>query len=212
MPPRRLPIILTLCWGGGQTLWLAEDALWVTIVERSQVDTLARFGPERLNVQRENVQRVNVKLSFPGANPQPVLEPFNRLDTHVSYFIGNDPAEWRADVPAWGGVRYRDLYPGVDLIVGAGLAPALDGGQPPGPRLPWRLEARAGADFAAVRLCVEGADAVAVDADALRLSTAGRRPRVAAAGGGPSERATCQRGTRQRAGLRCDRTLRSGVR
>ena len=23
-------------WGGGQTLWLAEDALWLTIVERSQ--------------------------------------------------------------------------------------------------------------------------------------------------------------------------------
>ena len=55
---------------------------------------------------RENVQRVNVKLSFPGANPHPALEPFDRLDTHVSYFIGNDSAKWRADVPVWGGVRY----------------------------------------------------------------------------------------------------------
>ncbi len=63
------------------------------------------------------------KLSFPGANPHPVLEPFDRLETHVSYFIGADPEKWRPDVPVWGGVRYRDLYPGVDLVVGAGLAP-----------------------------------------------------------------------------------------
>ena len=24
-------------------------------------------------------------------------------------------ASWHADVPVWGGVRYRDLYPGIDL-------------------------------------------------------------------------------------------------
>ncbi len=47
------------------------------------------------------------------------LEPFDRLDTHVSYFLGNDPAQWRADVPVWGGLRYQGLYPGMDLEVTA---------------------------------------------------------------------------------------------
>ena len=137
---------------------------------------------------------VNLRLSFPGANPQPALEPFDRLDTHVSYFIGNDPAKWRADVPVWGGVRYVDLYPGVDLIVGAGLAPAPDGGRPPGSPLPWRLEAREGADLAAVRLRVEGADAVAVDGDALRLSTAAGDLTLPLLTAERSNAATCQRG------------------
>ncbi len=59
-----------------------------------------------------------IKLSFVGANPQPQIETINRLDTKVSYFIGNDPEQWRAEVPVWGGVRYVDLYPGVDLEVG----------------------------------------------------------------------------------------------
>jgi len=103
--------------GGMGTMWLAEDAIWSTVVERSHVDTLERFDPERANGEREDQQLrgVNLKLTFPGANPHPRIEPFDRLDTKVSYFIGNDPDQWRADVPVWAGVRYVDLYPGVDL-------------------------------------------------------------------------------------------------
>ncbi|MER3426346.1 MAG: hypothetical protein C4299_04200 [Thermoleophilia bacterium] len=64
---------------------------------------------------------VHLRLRFEGANPHPRLEPFQRLETHVSYFLGNDPAKWHADVPVWAGVRYVDLYPGIDLEVGGGL-------------------------------------------------------------------------------------------
>lgn len=35
----------------------------------------------------------------------------------MSYFVGEDPAKWRAAVPVWSGVRYVDLYPGIDLEV-----------------------------------------------------------------------------------------------
>ncbi len=113
---------------------------------------------------------VNLKLSFPGANPQPVIEPFDRLDTRVSYFIGNDPAKWRADVPVWGGVRYRDLYPGLDLeLTGAGG------------HWQWRLIRNAQSAIQNpqsaignpdVTLRVEGADAVTADDDGLHLNTA----------------------------------------
>ncbi len=176
-------------WGGTGTVWLAEDAIWLTVVEpgdrdqgsgdRSQASgvrgqEMGRFSdaPDDPSAVRGSAPQraVNLKLSFPGANPQPVIEPFDRLDTHVSYFIGNDPAKWRADVPVWGGMRYRDLYPGVDLVVaGAGAGPAPADGRPQGSPLRWRLE---GADLTAVRLRVEGADAVAVDGGALRLTTA----------------------------------------
>ena len=64
-------------------------------------------------------------------------------------------------MPAWGGARYVNLYPGIDL--------ELTGEQ--GELVP-RLAVRPGANLGAVRLRVEGADAVAVDGDVLRLSTA----------------------------------------
>ena len=59
-------------------------------------------------------------------------------------------------------MRYHDLYPGVDLVLGDGASGAL----------PWRLEAQPGADSSAVRLRVEGADSLALDGRLLRIGTA----------------------------------------
>jgi len=152
--------------GADKTIWLAEDAIWVTMFEQGSrgaeeqgSEKAEEHTPLHLRTLAPPPQRgVNLRLSFPGANPHPRIEPFNRLDTVVSYFIGNDPAKWRANVPVWGGVRYKDLYPGIDLEITS-----------EGERLVQRLVARPGADLSAVRLRVEGADAVE-----LLPSTSGR--------------------------------------
>jgi hypothetical protein len=151
--------------GANGTIYLADDAIWITVLERPQVDASRRRispTPERFNAPREDRPRngVNLKMSFVGANPRPRLEPFNRLDTHVSYFIGNDPAQWRADVPVWGGVRYKDLYSGIDLEI------TSESG-----RMVQRVVARAGANLNRVRLRVDGAEKIALDGDRLQLTT-----------------------------------------
>jgi hypothetical protein len=188
-------------WGGEHTVWLAEDAIWITVLEgphpqspaeqmapfvasddlsslsrdkgdaaRGRFAALSRLGerghepPGFLARRREDAEPrrgVNLRLSFPGANPHPRLEPFNRLETRISYFIGNDPEEWHPDVPVWGGVRYVDLYPGVDLEVHS------ENGQ-----IVQRVVADGAADLSAVRLRVEGAEEVAVASQRLRLHTA----------------------------------------
>ena len=113
-------------WGGpAGTVWLADDAIWVTVVEsgsedqrsegqRSEqgIDPLADLRQAPSDAPRRGVA---IKLSFVGANPQPRIETYDQLDRVVSYFLGGDPAEWQPNVPVWGGVRYVDLYPGVDL-------------------------------------------------------------------------------------------------
>jgi hypothetical protein len=145
--------------GGDKTIWLAEDALWVTVSEQGSRGAEEQgsggaevHAPLHLRPPAPQPKRgVNIRLSFPGANPHPRLEPFHRLDTVVSYFIGNDPAKWHVAVPVWGGVRYVDLYPGVDL--------ELTGEN--GQVVP-RLVAHPGADLSAVRLRVEGAKEVAL--------------------------------------------------
>ncbi len=117
---------------------------------------------------------VNLKLSFPGANPTPRLEPLNRQATHVSYFVGRDAAKWQPDVPVWGGVRYRDLIAGFDLEIRG------DGGQ-------WGWSLRPSAEIRAaqttkgapptaqsppdLRLQVDGAGQISIEDGVLRIGT-----------------------------------------
>ena len=153
-------------YGGGHDLWLAEDALWITVLEpppTPDAEHLLLLGEEAGPGGDESQphQGVALRLSFVDANPHPTIESFSRLDTHVSYFIGNDPAQWHPDAPVWGGVRYKDLYPGIDLELTSESGHYTQ-----------RLVVRNGADVSAVRLRVEGAEAVKLDGDRLCLTTA----------------------------------------
>jgi hypothetical protein len=160
-------------WGGpAGTVWLAQDAIWVVVASgtshpadgRRPVIGSEAFADLSADLQPADLQPATlhaIKLSFVGANPQPRMEAFDPQETLVSYFLGNDPEQWRPDVPVWGGVRYVNLYPGVDLELSGEHG-----------RLAPRLTALTGADLSAVRLRVEGSDAVAVDGGTLRLSTA----------------------------------------
>jgi hypothetical protein len=156
-------------WGGSVgTMWLARDAIWITVLEPEEsVTRVDRALDHRLGWPAEDREDptprrgVNIKLSFVGANPQPHIESFDRLDTVVSYFYGNDPEQWKPDVPVWAGVRYVDLYPGINLEF-----TNQDG------HMVQRLTAQPEADLTAVKLRVEGADSVVVIDDQLRLSTA----------------------------------------
>lgn len=156
-------------WGGpAGSIWLAEDAIWLTLLEPKREDAnnpaankrdlALGFGSGGHDATPR--RGVNIKLSFLGANPHPHIESFNRLDTRISYYSGNKPEQWRPDVPVWGGVRYKELYPGIDLEF-----THEDG------RLVQRLVAQAGGDRSAVRLRVEGADTVVQNGYGLRLST-----------------------------------------
>jgi len=110
--------------GADRTIWLAEDGVWVTVfssmakgslvAEADPWDMQPFRAPTTSDGQRE---AIHLKLSFVGSNPHSHIEPFDRLGTRVSHFIGNNPDQWHTNVPAWGGVRYLDIYPGMDLEV-----------------------------------------------------------------------------------------------
>jgi len=155
--------------GPHSTLFLADDALWLTVVDpqtlagpphrtASSSQQLSSIEPLR-GTAVPALRGVNLRLGFVGANTHPQLEPFARSATHYSFFRG-DQANWRADVPVWGGVRYRDLYPGIDLELRGTRG-----------QIEQRLHARRGADLSAVRMRVEGANAQSIAGDFLRLQT-----------------------------------------
>ncbi|MBM3810210.1 MAG: hypothetical protein FJW20_01115 [Acidimicrobiia bacterium] len=62
----------------------------------------------------ETQGRVRASLkNYSGAAEPSAEEP---LPGHVNYFIGNDAARWVTDVPTFSQVRYRSVYPGVDVV------------------------------------------------------------------------------------------------
>lgn len=155
-------------WSGNQTVSLTDDAIWLTVFEATSPTDVSDLSTDAsaLAASSQPRQGVNLRFSFENANPHPRLEPFNRLDTHVSYFRGNDPSRWRADEPVWGGVRYKELYPGVDLEITG------ENGQ-----WQWRMVGREADDLGMtgapeVRLHVEGANALAIAGDFLQMKTA----------------------------------------
>ena len=81
----------------------------------------------------------------------------------VNYLIGNQPSAWLKNIPTYSRVRYRQLYPGVDVVYYVN-----DG------RLEYDVLLARGADPSRIRLRVEGAEGLRVDdAGDLVIATAG---------------------------------------
>ncbi len=63
------------------------------------------------------VDGVVLRLVFEGASREMRIEGSDRLPGVRHYLNGSAPADWRTGVPAYSGVRYSNLYDGIDLYL-----------------------------------------------------------------------------------------------
>jgi len=66
----------------------------------------------RLNGPRSSA----IGLTLVDAQAAPVAALEHALPGRVSYFVGRDPAAWRTGIATYERVRYRDVYPGIDVV------------------------------------------------------------------------------------------------
>ena len=57
-----------------------------------------------------------VRMEWVGANPTPEGCGLEEQPAKSYYFLGTDLARWRTQVANYTRVRYREVYPGIDLI------------------------------------------------------------------------------------------------
>lgn len=76
------------------------------------------------NMLRKNLRQaavnldpaVIVRLKLSGTNEKQEILGLEEQSGKVNYFVGNSPNNWRTDIPTYGKVKYRDVYPGIDAI------------------------------------------------------------------------------------------------
>ncbi|MGD0348067.1 MAG: choice-of-anchor D domain-containing protein [Terracidiphilus sp.] len=67
-----------------------------------------------LPVRTEEVSRVRMQLL--SASQDAAIEGQEMLGGHTNYLLGNDSSRWLRSVPNYAKVRYRGVYPGIDLV------------------------------------------------------------------------------------------------
>lgn len=105
-----------------------------------------------LRAAAANSSTAVVRMNFVGANPAASVEGLAELPGRSHYLLGADRARWTTDVPTYAKVRYRDVYPGIDLV--------YYGNQR---QLEYDLVVNPGADPRAIILSFDGIDGLEVD-------------------------------------------------
>jgi len=141
--------------GVGGTLWVTQSGLWLTAVEPPPASAGDETSAEAV------LSGVHLKVSFPGTDPSMGLEAEGRLPGFVSILKGRDPAGWQTELPLWGTLRYRQLYPGVDLVI-----------RSTGSGFTWDFEVQPGTDVSGLRAWIQGADGVESSGAGISLATA----------------------------------------
>jgi hypothetical protein len=67
--------------------------------------------------QASTIREETIRVSFVGANEKARLEGKEEREANFSYFHGSDPQKWISGAPSFQRVVYRDLYPGIDLVI-----------------------------------------------------------------------------------------------
>jgi len=119
----------------------------------------------------ESVPPATVRLELIDANSQAKVEGLDILPGKSNYFIGNDPQKWLTNIPNYAKVRYRDVYPGVDLV--------YYGNPNKAGQLEYDFVVAPGADPGSIKLSIVGAGHLSLDAHGnLLIAVAGGQVRL----------------------------------
>ena len=105
------------CDAPGATFYLAANEAAYLITRHTDDGEFGRLAYSPTEFGKPHLRREGllIKAQFVGANPNPEVVGVDRLSQSNSYFLGNDPSRWKANVANFSSVVYRDVYPGIDL-------------------------------------------------------------------------------------------------
>lgn len=148
--------------GKGYTAFLTADGI-VLSLHPGGIATTNTSGHPPASAVPHSSENTTLQFSLLGARANPTVVGEDLQPGKVNYFFGKDPAKWRTDVPTYAKVRYRNIYPGIDLIYYGNHQ-----------ELEYDFEVLPGVDPSQIEFEIQGANQIRVDAAGdLVLATGG---------------------------------------
>ena len=142
--------------GPGYELFLTATEAVLTLEKphAPRLDEFKRPVPPSAKATDANVREGSVlRLKMIGANASAQVEGQDELPGKVNYLIGNDPENWRRDIPTFRRVHYKKVYPGIDLVYYGNSQHELE----------YDLIVAAGANPNSIRFTIAGATGMRLD-------------------------------------------------
>jgi len=157
-----------LSHGSGYSVFLTAGGMVLALrTSETTSPAVASVAPSRDNKKPSRVSSIRqmertskeaksavIAIDVVGAATNPTIVGEEALSTKVNYFIGQDPNKWRRNVPTYGKIRYRNVYPGIDLVYYGNNH-----------RVEYDFDLAPGADAANIQFAVKGADGLTVDSE-----------------------------------------------
>ncbi|MEO8076668.1 MAG: SBBP repeat-containing protein, partial [Acidobacteriota bacterium] len=151
--------------GNGYSLFLTDTEAVFSLTDPTEQPTRTVSADRAAGGAGASPARPNatLRMKLLGAQSPAKITGLDRRGTR-NYFSGSDRSQWRTDIPAYGSVRYANVYPGIDLLYHDSQR-----------ELEYDFIVAPGIEPRAVRLGFEGIDTMQLDAAGdLVLGVAGR--------------------------------------
>jgi Tol biopolymer transport system component len=110
------PRVKFISRGSGYNLFLTPDEAVLALNRPVQQDDRSPIEQRHVRDKESPQEPDVIRMSLLGANSSARLDGIEHLEGKANYFIGNNPANWRREVPLYSGVQYQGVYPGIDLL------------------------------------------------------------------------------------------------
>ena len=160
------PEVKFIARSDGYSLYLTPAETILLLTEKVSTETNtgepALSFQDRMETQEDKVTLRKLRLNLAGANERMEISGEAELPGKANYFIGADPAGWHTDIPTYAKVKYKNVYPGVDMVYYGHQG-----------RLEYDFVVAPGADPGRIALAIEGSELLQVNDRGDLVVTAG---------------------------------------
>ena len=144
---------------GGAMMWFTRGGAVYQFTRsipanKSQDAPPFAVGSERFDHEPDSIETSTIKATFVGANPDPQIVGWDKMEYKCNYFIGKNPDKWFTDVPNYSSITYKEIYQGIDLKYYGN-----------GQQMEYDFIVSPGADPSAIQIKYDGIKSLSVNSD-----------------------------------------------